>query len=69
MSVWRPSIVERSGERKKWVASTGGYSKKDDFGRIMEKRPKRKGGFSATIQPSYESHLVPVAYGIYRKQY
>jgi hypothetical protein len=58
-----------------WVALVGGYSKKDDFGRrcpelvegMEEKRTKRKDRFSATIQPSYESHLVPVAYGIYRK--
>jgi hypothetical protein len=35
---------------------------------VDAKTKRREAGFSATIHPSYESHLVPLAYGIYGTQ-
>jgi hypothetical protein len=50
-------IIEKRRRRKEEVES-----RKWDL-----ERRKRKEEFSATIHPSYESHLVPMAYGIHRK--
>jgi hypothetical protein len=51
------------------MKSEGGRVKreKSEKERIKTEKRKTEGKFSATIHISYESHLVPVAYGIHRK--